>query len=1283
MQQVRCRKTCVVPPRKARQGDVEPTFFGCSVQHGRWFRQLRRLQALVQSLQSGRVTPSGLDHGDGLWRAILRAPGFPGSFRAWWATREVRLVGDSLFVPLQCPPHGIAQQFFLSFEANFRCFEKLLLGRRKAAAVARRAADPAMIFRDLQLPPKAPVESLVETTSAKVLEVCVEEQALELECPASWADGLPFTCDGLPLHVVHAEADKVWATCVDGLEPGVRLEQARLIGSLLEIFSEFGTEWGKRWMRHEQVSVEAWRHLAEDFQHFVPFPAMRPSVITVDMWRTALRKKSPRSAPGPDGLSRRDLLSMPDPLIEEILSLLRQAEDKGLWPQQIFTGIISSLAKTPGATKVSHYRPICLLSLCYRTWSSLRCKEALGHVAKYAPPGLLGNLPGSGASDSWYSVLLHIEQAYRLGTTICGVAVDLVKAYNMLPRLPVLAFAKMCGIPDSILQPWVSMLTQLRRHFKVRGSTGPPLLSSTGFAEGDPLSCLAMAVLNIACHHNFSSTVDGGKLLSFVDNWHAIAASPRELLTAHNAITAFAQAWDLPIDAGKTVVWSTTAKGREDLRRAGFQVTLDFRELGAHVASSRRGTNFTQTERIRALDDKWPRLEASLSPFAHKVRALSTAAWPAALHGISASPLGERHFVKMRSDAMKAIGLRAPGANPMLQLSLGGHSINDPQFYALLSTFEDAKFLAGHDAVSPLLTSAVQEERKVPGPATVLLQRANEIGIAWSPDHEAFEDSLGRFDLWTLSWPEVVQRHLLAWQDWVQQRHACRHTFEGLDRTDPHLTALVLKKLPPPARALVRLSLNGTFFTNNALRHVGLADHSTCDFCGQQDSIRHRLLECSFFHACRQSCSLAVVDLEALPPAQLLHGWAGKSPTLHVVRRMLCDLSLDLQAVHPFPDLPEYHVFVDGSCLYPDAPPLRLASWAAILAMPGGSGQTVPLSDGLVPGLLQSAFRAELCAVLSALLFCVLVQRQVFIWSDCLGVVRRVRRFLEGSWVPGERTRHSDLWRILIPHQEILARFCVVCKVTSHLDPDLEMSAGDEWCAFHNNSVDVAASRAQQSRSGSFWRAWSRLVQEWERERFVAAEVIALHVRVGHLATRNRVRRADMEVQHAPTPDWTGSLGFLNDGDASWLATKYGRQYIQDMVAWSAYLNVEGAPVRWVSSVQLFFSFCLRFRRPPVFRGKRWQDLDTTRNGRLVNIPTAAWVRYFLRHLRDFATKGGGVWRLCETRPHSTALCVKLSCIPLCFDDQLWRDTEGFLSRNLPLQAVAGQSRCWRNIVPP
>ena len=1283
VQQVRCRRNPVVPHRKGRHGDAEPYFFGHSVQHAHWFRQLRRVQAILQALKGGRATPPCLDHRYGLWKSILRAPGFPGSFSAWWRTRPIRLVGDVDLLPRGVPQLGDCQRIFLSFEANFRHFESQLLGARKAAAVARREADPAVIFRDLKLPLKAPVESLMEARSSSVSQVCQDQMALELETPVRWDAETPFTCNGLPLHVLHAEPDKLWVAALEGLAEGMQVEQARLIGSLLEIFSEFGSEWGKRWMRHEGVDAQAWRHLADSFRDFMPFPAMQSSPITVPMWRAALKQKSPRSAPGPDGLSRHDLLAMPWELTEEVLSILRVSEEQGVWPQQLLTGLISSLEKVPGAAKVSQYRPICVLSLCYRTWSSLRCKEALRHIAQFAPPGLLGNLPGAGASDSWYTILLQIEGAYRAGTELFGVAVDLVKAYNMLPRLPVAAFARMCGIPDHILTPWVSMLTQLRRHFKVRGSTGPPLLSSTGFAEGDPLSCLAMAVLNIACHHNFQVSANGGQLLSFVDNWHALASTPENLVSAHATVTAFATAWDLPIDTSKTVVWSTSAKGRRALRDAGFQVTLDFRELGAHLASSRRGSNFTLTERIQALEHKWPRLEASLSPFAHKVRVLSTAAWPAALHGISASPLGDRHFVQLRSNAMKAVGLRAPGANPMVQFSLAGHSISDPQFYALQSTFRDAKFLAGREALAPLLTAAVEELRKVPGPATLLLQRSNEVGIAWDRERECFKDMLGLLDIWTLSWPEVMQRLLFHWQDRVQQTVALRPTFEGLDQVDPHLTCLVLKPLPREARALVRLSLNGTFFTNNALRHAGQVDDPHCDYCGHMDSIRHRLLECPFFRECREGCRLSDEVLTALLPAQLLHGWARRPDSLRQVQTALAANEAALNSFHPFPPREKYHIFVDGSCLRPKEGPLSLASWATVIASPDSLEQPVPLSEGVVPGLLQSAFRAELCAMLSAMLFCIRVGRWVWVWSDCLGVVRRVRRFLEGSWLPSSRTRHADLWQMVVPFQGVLQRWFRVSKVTSHLDPDQQVTAGDEWCAHYNNFADRAAERAQTLRGHGFLNIWSRLCQEWDHQLYIAKEVVALHVRVGHRATRNRVPHSDMVPQPTPQPDWTGSLGELGEHDRSFLARKYGADFVRDLQSWSALLHDPTAQVRWISSVQLFFGFCLRFRRPPVFRDNRWQDLQSSPNGRLVPISTAVWVRYFLRQVRDFAVRGGGFWQLTECRPDSTTLQVKLSSIPLRMREDLWMEVENFLARNLPQQAISGQQRAWRGVPPP
>ncbi|CAE7714215.1 unnamed protein product [Symbiodinium pilosum] len=1239
--------------------------------------------ALKQSLQNPSDRPSALEHRSNLWSSIRAAPGFPGGFSDWWLTRENRLQGDPSTVPLACPAQSVVEILFLSFQANFRAFERSLLGQRRAAAVERRHKSPALIFNDLRLPGKAPVESLVETCSATIAEVLSDEAAVETTDPANWKPDLPFTCDGLPLHVLHSEEDKLWVMDATPLAPGMQVEQKRLVGSLLEIFSEFGAEWGKRWMKHEGVDAQQWRHLAEAVVAFAPFPELRLEPITAVRWRRALLEKSPHCAPGPDNLSREDLLAFPACLTSQLLDLLNEAESSGRWPQQLLDGIISSLEKVPGASKVSQYRPICVLSLVYRTWASIRTKDALCHLAQHAPPGLLGNIPGFSASDAWCTLLLQVEESHHSGTSLFGLSADLIKAYNTLPRLPVAAFAKVCGIPDGILTPWLSALCQLRRHFKVRGSVGPPILSSTGFAEGDPLSCLAMAVVNIAYHFSFASTPGVGRALSYVDNWHAIGRTVDELQASHAAINDFARAWDLPIDTEKTVFWCTHTKGRQKLRDAGFRVTLDFRELGAHLRSSKRGTNFTQTDRIRALEAKWPLLRDSLAPLEQKIGALSSAAWPAAFHAVSAVSVGNCHFVRLRSAAIFGLGLRAPGANPMLQLSLTGHPLSDPEFFVLQSSFRDAKFLAGPEALTPLLDQAACATGPPHGPAALLLARANSVGIYWDVAESAFCDNWGQIYLWEISWPELLDRLARMWQIRVQHQLSTRHTFAGLESCDPLLTRVAFKSFPRSTQGLLRVSMNGTFFTCDALCHAGQADSPNCSFCGASDSIRHRLLECPHFQNERDACEMDRHQLLELAPAQLLHCWAPSFPGMDSLRIALAALPFHFQDFHPHPEWNAYHLFVDGSCLRLDAPALRLASWAVTIAPLGDFAPPVPVADGLVPGLLQSAYRAELCAMVSALLFAVRKARRVWIWSDCLGVVSKVRRWLQGSWRPTQRTRHFDLWRCILPYLLDLQPLVHVCKVTSHLDPALEATVGDEWCAYRNNQVDSAAANAQLARESSFWEIWEAFCSHWDREVRIAKDVMALHVRVGHKAVVTRQPLVFSTPATEAIPCELADLGHFSMERGQKLLRRYGEAAIRKLEQWSALLRSQEEPVRWVSTVQLFLGFAMRFGLPQVLRDGVWVDLSDIVNGRLVQIPIAVRIRWFARQLREFAASSQSSWRSKECRPHSVALQVKMTCFPIQWPSDLHREVEQFLTRHLPGGVVSGNSRAWRQMPLP
>ena len=58
-------------------------------------------------------------------------------------------------------------------------------------------------------------------------------------------------------------------------------------------------------------------------------------------------------------------------------------------------GFIIALEKVEHASTVNLYRPICIFSLGYRTWSFIRAKQVIQHLAKLAPESCAGSLPQS------------------------------------------------------------------------------------------------------------------------------------------------------------------------------------------------------------------------------------------------------------------------------------------------------------------------------------------------------------------------------------------------------------------------------------------------------------------------------------------------------------------------------------------------------------------------------------------------------------------------------------------------------------------------------------------------------------------------------------------------------------------------------------------------------------------------------------------------------------------------------------------------------------------------
>ena len=130
----------------------------------------------------------------------------------------------------------------------------------------------------------------------------------------------------------------------------------------------------------------------------------------------------------------------------------------------------------------------------------VRSEQVLQHLQTLAPATCTGNLPGRFATQVWYGVMQDIEVSHMSGGSLTGWVIDLIQAFNALPRTPILHFMAILRVCPRIMRAWGHALVSMERRFKLHNGVGPSLLSSTGFPEGCALSVTAMLAHNLLAH---------------------------------------------------------------------------------------------------------------------------------------------------------------------------------------------------------------------------------------------------------------------------------------------------------------------------------------------------------------------------------------------------------------------------------------------------------------------------------------------------------------------------------------------------------------------------------------------------------------------------------------------------------------------------------------------------------------------------------------------------------------------------------------------------------------
>ena len=1089
--------TQIAPTKKGRTGDLQPNFVGISRLHAQWFRQLRRFDALIKIQQKPTHRLQSL----ALWRSITHAAGFRGGFHNWWQAQQGVPCWKQCF-PIVLPPFEEVSLAFAFFHQEVREFEVTLGKQRLRYAKQRRLNELNLVFQDCHDEPSQPLDVLVRSTEVAI-ETIENDESITLTAPAKLDDALPLVANGQPYHIIISSHDQVWLENTSDLQPGDVLRQEVVVGTDRRILQCFEEIWKPRWQKMSHLHESQWNQVLDFIDQVLPPVKWNIPQWTTEQFRHIVASKKKRAATGPDGVSRKDLLALPSQACDMLANMMNQFEDQAQWPKQMATGFITSLDKRKGDGWVDSYRPITVFSLLYRAWSTHKAKCALKSLGDIMPASVRGGIPARQAKSVWYEVAQLVELAQVTDSQLHGLAIDIRRAFNSIPRLPIWAALMRMNFPIPILRAWCAFVSAQCRHFTVRQSVGSPIDSNVGFPEGCALSVFSMSILDWMLELWIgASQVGPCKLFAYVDDWQWVFPSIEQYSKLWQTLDEFTKAWTIEIDIQKSFAWALDRDGRKAMAGHGIKVVYAAKDLGAHQNFSKRTGNCELQKRLGVMPNVWKKLGLSHAPYKHKIVALYQLGWPKALHGISITNLGASHFVKLRTGAMKGINATKVGANPSLHLCLY-NPMADPEFFAIIQTIRESRELGQIEQLRSMLQLVAVEAPEVPknGPSFLLAKRLSRLG--WSlQTNGTFHDQFGTVDVFAMHPDALFQRVKWSWPLVLQCEVAHRPSFGGLQNADLDELSKVLATFGSADQAYLRSSMDGTMFLDIHKEKVERGKQSKCVFCNQGDSFHHRVWQCPVFQQARDSFPWPEM-VPHLPPCLSNHAWPVTPPSWKAYLKMLEELPEFPADPVRLPQVAELDLFTDGSCMFPRDAKFRVAAWAITAACPtSGLLDHEVVQCGHVTGQHQTAYRAELLAVLEAIRLAIRVQKRTRIWSDCLSVLNKVKKLFLGGTIK-LNSSHSDLWQQVADLCEQGAGDLVTLhKVVSHCSGALAETELERWAFWHNKLVDEAASKWNMSRPQWFWDQWQQMVLDVQTCRRVHAEILKVHLAVGRLGDK-------------------------------------------------------------------------------------------------------------------------------------------------------------------------------------
>lgn len=584
--------------KQARHG--EPNFNVC--QASVWLRQrvaqTRRIKSLIGQLHSSQN--SGNAHAQNqcihLWSSIVNAPSFPKGFQAWC------LQHLKIFIPIELPTCEYLQLL------NEELIQHVQLDtqREKAqqfAALRKKIQDDILCggsnaykqVRDTGAPPL----TFITTTSKceiKPLRWAKEGRRTlyAMETP-SLRSGMPVTLQGQTSYIERIEGNCIILTEPVKLRAGMPavIEQLQHTSNNDDMQMLVGNAWSHFWNLTENDDDDLLQRIQNQVFDWEPCEYLE---FDEQLWQRTIQKANPKSSRGACGLSVVDIRRFPAILVQWLFQIFRLAEQHGIWPSRLTAARVVMLAK-PDAENNDPLgvRPITILSVLYRLWSTYRSQQILRFLGQHLQPQI-GGIANRISSDSMATLVCdYIEQQFAEGESACGLVVDLVKCFNLIPRRCIHKMMTAIGIPEPIVKAHGALLEHLHRFIEIAGQTGSAIPSCRGVPEGCAFSVVTMTVLTVFAALELSREEEQLLLTMFADNWGLVTDEFEVLQRAAGRLQLFVDKLGMQISPTRSWTWATTTAIRKMLpniflKGERVQSKISAKDLGCDVSYSKRST---------------------------------------------------------------------------------------------------------------------------------------------------------------------------------------------------------------------------------------------------------------------------------------------------------------------------------------------------------------------------------------------------------------------------------------------------------------------------------------------------------------------------------------------------------------------------------------------------------------------------------------------------------------------------------------------------------------------